>query len=201
MIRPVWAVDGSDAAVVARIAAMIAQPGAKTLAVPGGATPRPIFAALAAMQLPWNTVTLLPGDERLVGDHHPASNLGQINAAFGATAAHVVPLTAGMALPPLDLAWLGVGDDGHIASLFPQPPVDAAAPPGVIRVTPDPLPAAAPFARLTLTVSASASAASIIIVARGAAKRRVLDAAIAGADLPVAHLFRQAPVTVYWSAA
>ncbi len=201
MIRPVWAADGGDAAVVARVAELVRRPGMKTLSVPGGTTPGPILTTLAALPLPWHTVTLLPGDERVVPETHRASNVGFLRHVFGATAAKVVPLAAGMVLPHLDLAWVGVGDDGHIASLFPANEPGPAAPAGVVAVTPDPLPATAPFTRLTLTLAALAAAERIIVVARGAAKRQVLDAAIAGADLPVARLFGMAPVTIYWSAA
>ena len=66
-------------------------------------------------------------------------------------------------------------------------------------MTPDPLPPEAPFPRLTLTLAALANADAVIVVARGAAKRRVLDAALAGADLPVARLFGVAPVALYWA--
>ena len=231
-----WAGDGGDAAVVARVAAAIAQPGPVTLCLPGGSTPRPIFAALAALRLPWDKVTILPGDERQVPHDHVASNVGALRAAFGATGATieplsapptvvplsapptvvplsapptvvplsapptVVPLSATLPLPRFTLVWLGVGDDGHVASLFPGNDPDPAAPAEVIAVTPDPLPPEAPFPRLTLTLAALANADDVIVVARGAAKRRVLEAALAGADLPVARLFGMVPVTMYWAA-
>ena len=211
-----WAGDGGDAAVVARVAAAIAQPGPVTLCLPGGSTPRPIFAALAALRLPWDKVTILPGDERQVPHDHVASNVGALRAAFGATGATIEPLSApptvcrcrlrrrrfdpcrrrSAALHPR----LAVGDDGHVASLFPGNDPDPAAPAEVIAVTPDPLPPEAPFPRLTLTLAALANADDVIVVARGAAKRRVLEAALAGADLPVARLFGMVPVTMYWAA-
>lgn len=196
-----WAADGSDAGVVARVAAALSAPGPVALCLPGGSTPRPIFATLAALRLPWDKVTILPGDERQVPHDHPASNVGALRAAFGATGATVEPLSLVLPLPRFRLVWVGVGDDGHIASLFPGSDPDPAAAPGVIEVVPDPLPPEAPFPRLTLTLAALADADAVIVVARGAAKRRVLEAALAGADLPVARLFAMAPVMVYWSAA
>lgn len=194
-----WAADGSDAAVVARVAAAVAQPGPVALCFPGGSTPRPIFTALAALRLPWDKVTIVPGDERDVPHDHPASNIGALRAAFGATGAVVEPLSAGMLLPRFGLVWLGVGEDGHVASLFPRSDPDSRASPGVVAVVPAPLPPEAPFPRLTLTLAALADADDVIVVARGAAKRRVLDAALAGTDLPVARLFAMTPVTVYWA--
>ncbi len=195
-----WAADGSDAAVTARVAAAVARPGPVTLCLPGGTTPRPVFAALAAQRLPWDKVTIWPGDERQVPHDHPASNVGALRAAFGATGAIIEPLSEATPAPRFGLVWLGVGMDGHVASLFPSSDPDPAAPPAVIAVTPDPLPPEAPFPRLTLTLAALANADDIIVVARGAAKREVIEAALAGADLPVARLFGLAPVTIFWSA-
>src|SRR3546814_1307338 len=95
-----------------------------------------------------------------------------------------------------------MGNDGHIASVFPNAMQALSTGTKVQRTTPDPLPPEAPFERLTLTLPALANAGEIILVARGAEKRRVLDAAIAGtSDLPVARLLSmaQGPVTIFWS--
>lgn len=157
-----------------------------------------MFAALAALHLPWDKVTIVPGDERDVPHDHPASNVGALRTVFGATGATIDPLSASMPVPRFDLVWLGVGDDGHVASLFPSGDPYPAASAGVIAVIPNPLPPEAPFARLTLTLAALANADAVIVVARGVAKRAVLEAALAGADLPIARLFELAPVTLYW---
>lgn len=194
-----WAADGSDAAVVSRVAAAVERRGPVTLCVPGGSTSRPILAALAALHLPWDKVTIWPGDERQVPHDHPASNVGALRAAFGATGATIEPLSPNLPLSRFTLVWLGVGDDGHVASLFPSSAPDPTALAGVIAVTPDPLPPEAPFPRLTLTLAALANAEDVSVVARGATKRRVLDAALAGADLPVTRLFAIAQETVYWT--
>ncbi len=197
-----WAADGSDAAVVEAVAAVVARHGSVTLCLPGGATPPPIFARLAAKLLPWDKVTIMPGDERRVPHDHPASNVGQLRAAFGATGATIEPLSPDLPLPRFDLVWLGMGGDGHVASLFPSANPDPAAAPAVIDVTPEPLPPEAPFDRLTLNLAAIANSAAIMLVIRGAAKRSLLEAAAAGAnDLPVARLLRLAPVTAFWSPA
>ena len=94
------------------------------------------------------------------------------------------------AVPPrFALTWLGMGDDGHIASLFPNTDPDPADPVPVRRLTPDPLPPHAPFDRITLTIPALLDCAALLFVIRGEGKRAVFTAAAAGqSDLPVARL-------------
>jgi 6-phosphogluconolactonase len=197
-----WAADGSDAGVVAHVAAVVAQPGLVKLCLPGGVTPRPIFATLAAMLLPWNKTTIVPGDEREVPHDHPSSNVGQLRAAFGATGATIQPLSMRLPLPRFDLVWLGMGSDGHVASLFPDTNFDRTAAAAVVVVTPDPLPPEALFARLTLTLAALTNSNEVILVIRGDGKRALLEAAARGDDnLPVARLLALAAVTVFWSEA
>lgn len=193
-----WAADGSDAGVVAHVAAVVARPGPVKLCFPGGATPRPIFAALATMLLPWDKATIIPGDEREVPHDDPASNVGQLRAAFGATGATIEPLSVTSPVPRFDLVWLGMGSDGHVASLFPGTTLTTTA--VVIALTPDPLPREAPFNRLTLTLAAFSNCDNIILVIRGDAKRRLLVAAASSDNnLPIARLLALAPVTVFWS--
>ncbi len=202
MTRLRWAVDGSDAAVAKAIVAVIGGPGTKQIALPGGTTPAPVFARLSCQDLDWPSVTLWPTDERIVPAAHKASNIGGLMKAFAATGARLQPLAVGQPVPQFDLVWLGMGADGHVASLFPSMDPDPLAPAGVVRMTPEPLPPEAPFERLTLTLAALANAHQIIIVIRGEAKRALLaDAAAGSNDLPVARLLRAAvgPVTAYWS--
>lgn len=201
MTELTWAADGSDASVAAHVAAIVAR-GPATFAMPGGATPLPIFANLAGRNLPWEQVTIWPTDERRVPATHRASNLKALQAAFGNTGARLVALSEGAMPPRFDLVWLGMGADGHVASLFPNTDPSADAAPGVIRVMPEPLPPEAPFERLTLTLAALANTAEVILVVRGDAKRTLLEAAAAGEnDLPVGRLLALAPATVFWSPA
>jgi 6-phosphogluconolactonase len=163
------------------------------ITVPGGSTPFPILADLAARPLPWARVTVWPGDDRIVPEDHPASNVGRIRALLEPAGARIVPLEEDADPPRFALAWLGMGGDGHIASLFPNtdPRVDDPLP--VRRLTPDPLPPEAPFDRLSLTIPALLNSDELLFVIRGADKRAVFEAAARGEnDLPVARILRTA---------
>lgn len=185
----------------ARLGAALAHTsGAVAIAVPGGSTPFPILAELARAPLDWSRIVVWPGDDRIVPESDPASNVGRIRASLAPTGARIVPLEETARPPHFALVWLGMGGDGHIASLFPSsdPRIDDAL--AVRRLTPDPLPPEAPYARLTLTIPALLASDDLLFVARGAEKRALFEAAAAGAnDLPVARLLRAArcPVTCF----
>ncbi len=205
IVAPIcWAAKADGDAVADHISAIIQQPGNHWLAVPGGRTPLPIFDIISKRTLPWGTVSLMLTDDRIVPYDHPASNQGKLEAAFDATPAHVVKLEQGLPLPVFDLVWLGMGADGHIASLFPNMNPTVGGDAAVIHNCPDPLPPEAPFERLSLNLAALTQAREIMLVVRGCDKKRVLDEAIAGEnDLPVARLFAAArcPITIFWSRA
>lgn len=163
--------------------------GPVAITVPGGSTPFPIIERLLTSPLDWSRLAVWPNDDRLVPEDHPASNIGKLRALFEPAGAKVVTLSAMEQVPHFALAWLGMGADGHVASLFPSayPQVDTAE--RIVRLTPDPLPPEAPFERITLTLPALLDSDEIVLVARGADKRAVLDAAIAGeGNLPIARL-------------
>lgn len=200
-----WAEDGSVAAVADHVARVVEARDAPVIAVPGGSTPVAIFEELAARGLDWSGATLMLGDDRQVPRDHPASNQAKLEAAFADSGAAIVPLHEGMAVPPLDLLWLGMGTDGHVASLFPQMMSDDQPGAHVIRTEPHPLPPEAPFARLSMNMEALTTAPrETILVIRGEEKKAVVEDAMRGAsDLPVARLLRasRAAVTIYWSQA
>jgi 6-phosphogluconolactonase len=199
-------IEGADDAAIAewlggRLArALAATSGPIAITVPGGSTPFPILERLAAMAIDWSRVTVWPGDDRQVPEDHPASNTGKIRTLMEPAGAEVVALTVMEQVPHFAIAWLGMGGDGHIASLFPNtdPRPDEAQ--RIKTLTPDPLPPEAPFDRITLTIPALLDSDQLVLVIRGADKRAVLDAAARGeSDLPVARLLSAAhqPVTCF----
>lgn len=172
-----------------------AQPVA--ISVPGGSTPFPIMELLVKADLDWARITVWPGDDRVVPEDHAASNTGKIRALFEPVGAQVATLTVMEQAPHFELVWLGMGADGHIASLFPNTDPKADDPAPIRRLTPDPLPTEAPFDRVTLTMPSLLDSDALMFVIRGGDKRAVFDAAAAGtSDLPVARLLRAAPQKV-----
>jgi len=197
--------DASDADIAAWLRrkleeALGANAAPVAITVPGGSTPFPILAELAKAPLDWRRVTVWPGDDRLVPEDHPASNTGRIRALIEPTGAEVVALSEMEQVPHFALAWLGLGEDGHVASLFPNADPRPDDFQRVRRLTPDPLPPEAPFDRVTLTMPALLDSDELLFVFRGPAKRALFDAAVRGEhDLPVARLLGAArqPVTCF----
>ena len=226
-----WEYDSLDelADAVAGDVAFIAESAidardASLIAVPGGKTGPAIYRKLAKQQLPWKKVTVIPTDDRLVPVDSDLSNVREMARTFLPLGARVVPLTseaaedyrlAGSAadarlqdLPwPPDLGWLGMGADGHTASIFAGPDLQAAldAPKArrAIGIMPDPLPTDAPVARVTLTRAAILSARTVLITITGAQKRELLEQAIAdgqSSKLPIGRVLAEAeqPIDIHW---
>lgn len=177
----------------------VQQRGQALVAFPGGNTPLPVLEALAAAPLPWAKITVIPSDDRLVPMSSPLSNSAVLSRLFAGLGARVLSLGEDAAnyqrtgreadtllqqlnWPP-DLVWLGVGGDGHTASIFAGPDLDAALSPArgvrAVGVRPDPLPPEAPVNRVTLTAPAIAEARRVIVVLGGGAKLRVMEQAVA----------------------
>ena len=181
-------------------AALARSPGRIAISVPGGSTPFPILTELTLMPLDWSRIAVWPGDDRVVPEDHPASNAGRIRALLEPVGATVTALAQGAVPPRFALVWLGMGEDGHVASLFPNTDPRPDDPARLRRLTPDPLPPEAPFDRLSLTLPALLDSDELIFVIRGAAKLALFEAAAEGANaLPVARLLAAAtqPVTCF----
>lgn len=204
----------------------LAERGRACLALAGGSTPFPAYRALAGQPRDWSSVTLVATDERWVPADHAQRNEAAMRRAF-ASAPGVQILSLVPALPrgeadagfaeaalapldqPFDAVVLGMGADAHTASLFPDSPglEDAIAPRSqraAFVVTPQPLPAEAPFPRITLGLSRLQHSRERILAITGEAKRRVWQQVLAAepsAAQPIGLFLHAtaAPVAVHWS--
>jgi 6-phosphogluconolactonase len=213
------------AAIVDRLSYRLRLRGSASLVVTGGRSPGAVYDALSAAPLDWSKVDITLSDERFVDAASPDSNERLVRerllqgraarASFlglrgGAQTPQEAAAAASAALsgwPPFEVVLLGMGEDGHVASLFPGNPalplaLDRAAPaciavpPGEGRAPPQP--------RLSLTLPRLASSRLVIILASGAEKRRVLERALEGGDpmdLPVRAIVKSAPsLRILWTA-
>lgn len=200
--------------------------GQAVIALPGGKTPLAIFPHLAKKKLSWKNVTIIPTDERVVAVNDPLSNVAALAKVFLPLGARVFPIVseaaadyraAGKAADarlqdlqwPLDLVWLGMGADGHTASIFAGPDLDEALNGPKTRralgVMPDPLPKDAPVPRVTLSRAAILAARTLTIVITGDDKRAVLEKAIEDGPLsptPIGRVLADAQqaIDIHWSA-
>lgn len=183
-------VSAATKAIMDALKAGIEARGHASLAASGGSTPVPIYEALSAEAgLAWEKVHITLADERDApeGTSHRNDVLVRKHLLRGpAKDARFTPLvgteTLAQDLLPLDVAILGMGEDGHTASWFPhcgnlQEALDGPAD-AVVRTVPQEMPANAPFERLTLTRAALAGAGLPLLLVTGQDKRAVLDEAM-----------------------
>ncbi|QGP78649.1 6-phosphogluconolactonase [Sphingobium sp. CAP-1] len=212
--------------IAARIAAILSDAigarGVASIALSGGRSPRPVLEALSAVDLDWSKVIVTLVDERWVAPDSSDSNERLVRETLlqgPAAAARFVPMKneaanayAGQsaveadfaALPwPLDIILLGMGDDGHTASLFPEGKELAE---GLTSkaLTIAATPPVAPHQRLSLTAHGILQSRHIFLQIGGAAKKAVYDRALAGGpveELPIrlALLQDDVPVDVWIS--
>jgi 6-phosphogluconolactonase len=195
-----------------------------SLVVSGGRTPAAMFAKLAAIPLEWSRIHITLADERWVEPTSDSSNEHLVRstlltglaraAAFTGLKTSAPDAQAGLAeawqrcttMPqPFDQVLLGIGDDGHFASLFPGAEglvdaLDEGAEPRCVAMTP----IDAPFPRISLNLAALLRAHSIRIQICGAGKWEVYQRALEPgpfAEMPIRAILRQrkVPVDVYWS--
>ncbi|MGH2724534.1 MAG: 6-phosphogluconolactonase [Actinomycetota bacterium] len=172
----------------------------RVVALAGGSTPRASYERLAKLDYPWEDVDVIPTDERCVLPAHPDSNFRMLDEALLSKVPARVLWLAGESCDadahdaevrellerlPLDLAILGLGADGHTASLFPGDPALEERERAVVRVDRGDHP------RLTLTLAVLSSARVAAFVATGESKRRAVEQLLSGEDIPAARI--QAP--------
>src|SRR5699024_4797671 len=181
------------ASIAARLREAVAARGQASLVVSGGSSPRLLFEYLSRESLPWPAVTVIPSDERWVptGDSQSNERLIRETLLTGeAAAARLVGLYREVVRPsealdevaaaleavkrPLDVVLLGMGSDGHTASLFPDAGnIEACLASQSPCVALD----VGPPARLSLTLAYLTRARSLDLLVFGEEKRRVLATA------------------------
>ncbi len=183
--------------VIADLGDAVDQRGAATLVLSGGKTPLSYLPVLFAAPVAWEKVHITLSDERWVPPGHPDSNEGMVRrlmAGTPAAAASVTSLWFDTATPlkaeghiterlssmprPFDVAILGMGEDGHIASLFPGTGAALSDAALCLAVSDAPL-----HPRMSLSPGALTSTRNPYLCATGAAKQRVLKQAMGGCDV------------------
>ncbi len=184
--------------------------GTFSLTLSGGDTARRCYehlAATAGSRIDWWKVDVYWGDERCVPHDHEDSNYRLAREALldrvgAANATHLMRCTEGPdpyqlrlgELGRIDLVHLGMGDDGHTASLFPGSPALEADPGRLVAMNEDPS-GANPYQRMTLTLAGIARANQVLVTVTGADKADRLARVAAGDDLPAARI--DAPSVVW----
>jgi 6-phosphogluconolactonase len=208
------------------LSAAVAETGKAVFAGSGGSTPSPIYARMAPADLDWSKVAVTLIDERYVPESSPDSNAALIKRTLmtgPAAAARFVPLfypsvtvdraaaLAAHALaaegPRLDAVLLGMGEDGHICSMFPQSPtlktlLTPTVPPTVLGVPHGRDGMAPSLERLSINLPYLMGARRVVLALTGAAKRSVFEHEAAGdpATQPIAALIaNNVPLEVVWT--
>jgi 6-phosphogluconolactonase len=200
-----------------RLRTAIRARGEALIALSGGTTPRRFLQRLAQQSLDWTRTTITLADERWVAPQDPRSNehlLRETLLTGAAAAAHFVPLYKPVATPedgyatiaanvaklhfPFDAVLLGMGADGHCASLFPDGDRldDALRPGSGVRVMPMRAPSAGE-PRMTLTLAALVNTRSLYLHIEGADKDAAFDRAMSADGTPLAPIrsvLQQSPV-------
>lgn len=207
-------VDAFVQSAASTLRATLDQHGKASLIVPGGRTPAVYLPPLGQLNLPWQSVSVTLSDERWVDPTHEDSNEKLIREHFlrhMQMPPHFIPLKTGHIHPeqaleiintrlsslplPFSLTILGLGEDGHIASLFPGMTLDPDAA-GLCQVA---TPPAAPSVRVSLSFRALINSNRIILIISGKEKRQLIDRLITSPDpeIPFARLAQFKPVELF----
>ncbi|MBM9487660.1 6-phosphogluconolactonase [Pseudomonas sp. ICBG1301] len=211
--------DGLANDVAEQLRAAISARGDATLVVSGGRSPVAFFQSLAKQGLDWSKVTVTLADERWVPVEHADSNAGLLKQHLlqgPAAKARFLSLYSAAAnledaalqadrllgeLPAIDVLVLGMGDDGHTASLFPNSPnlSDALQPNGTRRCWPMLAPTV-PHQRLTMSRALLSTANYTVLSIAGSSKLTTLSAALASDDIAAMPIraFLQPSLEIYW---
>lgn len=196
--------------------------GRASLLVSGGRTPMPLFQLLSEQSLDWSKVDVSLVDERWVSETDDASNTKMVKANLlqnNAAQANFVGLVTDAEnaqdavsactdnlsniKQPFDVLILGMGEDGHTASLFPcseqiKAGLDRSSNARYIAVQPT----TAPHQRMSLTLDAILTSQNIFLHLTGVGKQAVLDQALAGDDpleMPIRAVLQNADVELMWA--
>ena len=210
-----------------RLHAAIQARGKAVLSVSGGKSPTALFEALRVHDIDWSKVIITLVDERCVHNTHPDSNAHLVKQHLLQDAAHtatLVPMVSEtinvsdatqqavwasaqlLSAGPADVLVLGMGADGHTASLFPDTPnlaqaLDLHNTQGCVGITLAHPPANAPYPRVTQTLAHLLTAKHIVLPISGDDKCNTLQRAWSHVQdaLPVSHVLHQtlAPVAVW----
>ncbi|HYH28591.1 MAG TPA: 6-phosphogluconolactonase, partial [Actinomycetota bacterium] len=167
----------------------------------GGSTPRPVYERLSELPYPWSEVDVFTVDERCVPADHPDSNQRMANEALlSKVEARLHPIDAescdaesydqelGHRGRPreIDLLLLGLGEDGHVASLYPGDPALEVTDRNAVRVERPGMPP--PHPRVTMTMPVLSAARAAVFLVSGGSKRDALGRLMRGEDIPAARV-------------
>jgi 6-phosphogluconolactonase len=186
--------------VATAFARLVVEQAPRSVALSGGETAEECYAALRALAPDWSGVDVFFGDERFVPASDPDSNEGMarralldhvrpraVHSMYRSVPIEDAALTydalVGAALP-IDLVHLGLGPDGHTASLFPGSPALAESERLVVAAGD----AEHPHPRLTFTLPAIARSRLVVVTVAGSGKRDAVERLRAGDDLPAARI-------------
>ncbi|HWA30990.1 MAG TPA: 6-phosphogluconolactonase [Rhizomicrobium sp.] len=212
--------------IASRLTAAVTRSGQASMVVSGGTTPGPTFDTLARSDVPWQNVDVTMTDDRWIDAGSDRSNERLIRSrllAANAAAARFVPLKTAHAHAheaedpvgnavramhrPFDVVVLGMGVDGHVASLIPGAKGLARAmdvsDPALVRAI-EPANLADMGERMTLTLRALQDSHWIVLLIRGSAKLKAYEHALMDSDvlaMPARAILQQTnvPTSVYWS--